>query len=315
MTYTNCKLYKLQSKKGLNYLLGLTDKAYYRQVFLCANYNVYITKEKKPRLIEAPANDIKKIQSRIKNLLSDIDIPYYVFSGVKGKSYVDNAKLHQGNKYVFKVDISGFFPCIRRDKVYVFFKNELKTSSDVAEILTNLTTIDLSLCEIGDATSVEKFILEKGITTRNHLVSGAPTSQLLSYFANKEMFDELRKMAEKASMEMTVYVDDVVFSSDKPIKYDFREKVIKVIKKNGYQISTSKVKLYTKDYSKLITGVVIDKNGNLTIRNAMRENILNEIADLKNNPLRTTERLTGLLIAARQAVPGAYEGLYNCYKD
>ena len=73
--------------------------------------------------------------------------------------------------------------------------------------------------------------------------------------------------------------------------------------------------LYTKDYPKLITGVVIDKNGNLVVRNAMRENILDEIIALKENPLRTTDRLKGLLIAARQAVPGAYEGIYNHVKE
>lgn len=315
MTYTKCKLYNLKSKKGLKYLLGLTDKTYYRQVFLCAKYNVYITNEKKPRLIEAPSDDIKVIQRRLKNILSKIEVPYYVFSGIKGKSYVDNARLHEGDKYIFKMDISGFFPSIHRGKVYSFFRNELKTSPDVAEILTNLTTIDLTLCKITNPEMVETFLKEKQIATKSHLISGAPTSQILSYFANKKMFDELRACAEMCNMEMTVYVDDVVFSSDKPIPYNFREKVLKIIKRNGYRVSSVKTKLYTKGYPKLITGVVINKDGNIVVRNAMRRNIRDEICAVKINPLHTTDRLKGLLIAARQADPKSYEGIYNSYKS
>ena len=48
-------------------------------------------------------------------------------------------------KYLFKIDISKFFPNIGRNKVYNFYLKKLNTSPDVANILTNLSTINLDL--------------------------------------------------------------------------------------------------------------------------------------------------------------------------
>ncbi len=95
--------------------------------------------------IQPPKDDLKIVQKRIKRMLGKIDIPDNVFSGVKGKSYADNALMHVGDKRrnLFKIDLTAFFPSISRDVVYTFFRDDLHCSPDVAEILTNLTTIDI----------------------------------------------------------------------------------------------------------------------------------------------------------------------------
>lgn len=76
--------------------------------------------------------------------------------------------------------------------MYNFFKVDLKTPSDIANILTNFVTIDLTLCDIQESEPIEQFLLSKGIKTTNHLISGSPASQILSYLANHNMFDELQ---------------------------------------------------------------------------------------------------------------------------
>ena len=60
---------------------------------------IKIVTEPKERLIEAPEDIIKKIQTKIKNYLSKCDLPPYVFSGIKGKSYFCNAWIHRECKF------------------------------------------------------------------------------------------------------------------------------------------------------------------------------------------------------------------------
>ena len=276
-------LYKQTSKKYLLSLLHINNKSFLQQGYISKHISPYIQTNPKPRLIEVPSKELKTIQRSIKNELNKITVPENIFSGVKGKSYIENAKLHDGNKYVFKIDLSSFFPCITRNTVYNFFIESLKTSPDVACILTNLLTVDLSQCNIEDAESVEKFIISKKIKTPNHLISGSPASQLLSYLVNHKMFDTLQEFCIKNDITMSVYVDDITFSSQHVISHKQKEVIYKTISKNLYRLSRNKVKYYTKKYPKLVTGAVISSNGNLKIRNSLSLNIIKEWQHFKQN--------------------------------
>ena len=244
-------------------------------------------------------------------------MPENIFSGVKGKSYIENAKLHSGNKYVFKVDLSSFFPCITRNTVYNFFIEALKTSPDIACILTNLLTVDLSQCNIEDAESVENFLLSKKIKTPNHLISGSPASQILSYLVNYKMFDTLQEFCNKNELIMSVYVDDITFSSQHVISHNQKEVIYKIISKNLYRLSRNKIKYYTKRYSKLVTGAVISSNGNLKIRNSLSLNIIKEWKHFKQNQQDTQSkaRLQGLIIAAHQSEPAKFQSIYKIVRE
>ena len=83
--------------------------------------------------------------------------------------------------------------------------------------------------------------------------------------------------------------------------------------KYGYKISEKKMKYYTKAYPKLITGVIIGKDGNPTLRNSMRLNILHEFKQLQFNPEdeQCRKRLRGLLTAARQINKNAFPTIYK----
>lgn len=309
MEYTNCRLYHLTSKKSFCLVLKIPNKNYFLQDFLASKYNVYI--DHSGRLIEAPEEDIKILQTRIKVLLSYIHVPDNIFSGVKKKSYYDNAAIHEGKPYIYKIDFTAFFPSISRDVVFRFFKEELQTSSDVASILTNLTTIDLTLCNIKKPENVEQFFLKKNLKTSNHLISGSPSSQILSYLVNHAMFNELQTLCDKYQVVMTVYVDDITFSSKHRIPYWFRNSVSQIIKKKHFMLSKKKVKMYSKNYPKLITGVVIGPKGAIITRNASRNKIRIEIANIKGNPEQSKKRLQGLISALRQTSPGRYPNAYH----
>ena len=127
------------------------------------------------------------------------------------------------------------------------------------------------------------------------------------------MFDEMQKIADDNNITMTVYVDDVTFSSENRISKDFRDKIIAIIRKYNYQISKKKVKRYTKLYPKLVTGVIIDATGKIVLKNSMRQKIIIAYNELKNDPDNADirMRLKGLLIAARQANKDAFPTIYR----
>ena len=68
--------------------------------------------------------------------------------------------MHIGNgrRNLFKIDLTAFFPSIDRDTVYHFFAKDLNCAPDIAQILTNLTTIDLDKAKISDRNDVYLFL-------------------------------------------------------------------------------------------------------------------------------------------------------------
>ena len=223
--------------------------------------------------------------------------------------------MHTGKnrRNLFKIDLTAFFPSINRETVYRFFSEDLCCSPDIAEILTNFTTIDLDKSQANCLDEIYSFLNSKGVTCKNHLISGAPTSQIMSYLVNHQMFDEMQKVADNNAAVMTVYVDDVTFSSENHISRNFKNKIISIVRKYGYRISKSKVKKYTKLYPKLVTGVVIDSDGKPVIKNSMREKIIKENARLREHPddIESRQRLRGLLTAVRQVNKYAFPTIYR----
>lgn len=315
MKYTDCPLYGLKSKKLLKRLLHINNKQMMKQPHIASLVSPYIDKSGKPRLIEPPHDELKIIQKQIKNCLGRIAVPDNVFSGIKGRSYADNARLHVGNnrRNLYKIDLTAFFPSITRDTVYRFFTKDLLCSPDVAQLLTDLTTIDLEKSSAKNIDEIYEFLKGKNVSSYNHLISGAPTSQILSYLVNHRMFDEMQKFADDNGITMTVYVDDVTFSSENRISKDFRDKIVAIIRKYNYQISRNKVKRYTKLYPKLITGVIIDATGKTVLKNSMRQKVIITYNELKNDPENADirMRLKGLLIAARQVNKESFPSIYK----
>ena len=314
LSYSNSKLYRLESKRLLKYIFKINSNHWFRQSYVLSKIEPYIDiSSGKKRLIEAPDGELKQIQKRLKILLSTLPVPEYVFSGVKGRSYVDNARFHIGQKFLFKIDMKAFFPNTAREKVYNFFRNKLLVAPDIAKLLTNWTTIDLDRFDAIEIQEVNDFIAGKGIKVRNHLISGSPSSSILSYFISEDMFNRLNEVALENKMTMTIYVDDVIFSSETRISYKVRIKILNIIKEHGYQVLKEKVKYYHKFSAKKVTGVIINSNGDFSVPNILQYKIIKNFRLLKN---RNSEEgimksLKGQLVAARQIKKNAFPSIYK----
>jgi hypothetical protein len=71
------------------------------------------------RTIHAPVKGLKAIQRTLAFILQCMFEPHYAATGFAlGKSILDNARIHEGNKYVFNIDLKDFFPSIDQARVW-----------------------------------------------------------------------------------------------------------------------------------------------------------------------------------------------------
>lgn len=287
----NSFLYRIGNKTKLAKYLGITRK---ELLNLCNDDLYKIRKEPKhngtgTRTIEAPAKKLKFVQRKLNKELQKIETPAYLFSGIKGKSFIDNALVHVQNKYILCVDIHSFYPSTDSKKVLQFYKHSLEIPNDIANILMGLTTFS------------------------GHLPTGAPTSIILAYFAYAKTFENIYKKAQKLDINMSVYVDDVTFSSQKPIPISFYNFVAKQMKKQGLILKKNKTNWYKPNEFKIITGYGISANneGKVPIKNIIKINAIMNKRNIKELSYKELISLKGTLIAAQRIEPGFYNTLFK----
>jgi retron-type reverse transcriptase len=199
---------------------------------LCAdeNYRVFM---QETREIQCPKYELNKVHTRLASLLCRIQMPDYLHSGVKKRSYVSNAMTHLGNVPVLTMDISKFFPSVTKSSIFNAFTGHFKIDRDVAGLLSELCTVD------------------------SHLPTGSRISLPLAYWCSKKMYEKLERYCQNKNIRMTVYVDDITFSGEAVNKL-VEKHVASIIREAGYKVNEKKTRLYSSDKPKLITGVIIN---------------------------------------------------------
>lgn len=285
-------LYKLRNRGKLAEMLGLPLNYFrcnYKQDII---YNEFIKDTgKKKRKIQSPGKNLKKIQKKILKYLSKINVPDWLISGKKGKSYIDNAIYHKKYNYVVTMDISDFYPSCQRNYIYKMFKEKFIMENDIAGIMTDLTAVG------------------------NCLPTGAPTSQLIAFWTQQDIFEEIQMLAENDNMKFTLYVDDMTFSSNKKISSKILLEVNSLLKRSNLKLKGRKTKEYNKNDFKTITGVVIDVNGSLKIPNHLRKEIIDAYIKFKKlegiERMRVARTILGKISSARQIEPNVFKEIYR----
>lgn len=227
-------IYKLCSKRKLATILQIEyDSLLHANDFI--NYTVSEIEKTSGgfRTIYDPCRELKQVQRRIKNLLSRISIPNWVFSGCKGVCHVDNGKYHEHSVFFIQSDLHAFYDSCSRESVYRLFKDRFKCSSDVSALLSDLTTLTL----------------EDGSTV---IPTGSPCAQLVAFFAYQDMFNELHNLARNHGCKFSLYVDDLTFSSKMPFSNPavFKKKLLQIVKRYGHSLSLSKTAYRSADERK-----------------------------------------------------------------
>lgn len=230
-------LYKLSSPKKLAEQLSIElSKLEALAAAKEKNFRVFSVGQSggKSRVIEHPKPLTQSIHKRIGKLLSRIECPTYLHSAVKGRSYITNGRAHLGSGPMVKVDVRSFFPSVEKYTVYSFFLNEMKCAGDVAGLLANILTID------------------------GHLSTGSSVSPILSFFAQKPLFDELHRMANSRDLLMTLYVDDMCFSGAQA-NGRFLFEIRRVIARHG--LKSHKAHYFPARSAKEVTGTIVTSGG------------------------------------------------------
>jgi RNA-directed DNA polymerase len=235
-------LYKMGSKARLTKLLGVDMNTLAALTLNNKTYKVYDLPEKvdpfsgkrrKKRTVQEPKPPLRRVQDRLQYLLNAIEVPSYAHAAVKGRSYRTNADVHKGDgMHLATFDIQRFFPSVQRIFVYDFFRSTLLCAPDVARLLTDL-------CTYGGV-----------------LATGSPLSPLLSFFANRSMFEDLSRYAIENDLKFTCYIDDLTFSGRK-LPGGLEGKIRSVLKRYRHKLSEKKTCFYLPHAPKHVTGCIL----------------------------------------------------------
>ncbi|MXW93299.1 MAG: RNA-directed DNA polymerase [Rhodospirillaceae bacterium] len=233
----NSPLFKITSIHRLSEVLQLRVGRLRRLEYLTGQFKEGTTERNgKQRKTETPIRTMCRVHNRVQKLLSRIQMPNYLHSGKRKRSYLSNAVAHSGLIQSFQVDIAKFYPSCTWHHVYLCFIRQFQCSSDIAGIMATI------------------------LTYRGHIPTGSPTSSLLAFLSHKEMFDALYELAQSHNLTMTVYQDDISFSGSS-ISESFRSEVRCIIKRCNLVPKRSKQRYCHGGRSPNITGVVLTSRG------------------------------------------------------
>lgn len=294
MNFNNCKLYALSNKKVLADILGVDKKRLKNVVEEFIPYKLppeLSTINGKQRDLYNPDDEHKRALRKLMRLLMQVEIPSYVYGGIKEKSHIQNASIHKKGKYLMLIDIQNFFPSTSDSYVYDFFKNKFGMAKDLAKILTDFVTIP---CENSEG---------------RYLPQGYPTSPILSYLSYLDMYEELLYLAVANGMKFSCYYDDLTFSSDTFIPKSLKRKCSQIIEKYNFKIHHTKSKLMMKKGVE-VTGIFLDDLGEMKVPKKLLQKLQNsyeKVKEMGGNPSAYTKidfvdelnRLQGLIAAAK----------------
>lgn len=238
--FTSNKSYtKIISSRDLNYLAQSKDK----------RYSEFFIKKKSgfERNINAPDEYLKRVQQLL-NILLQIVFQDKVHNCTNGflfdRNIVRNALPHVDKRYVLNMDIKDFFPSVnfRRIKKVLEFEpfNLVDTREFIGFIITNISVYN-------------------GI-----LPQGAPTSPIISNIVTQKLDRRISKYCDSLKVKYTRYADDLSFSSNKSIlTFEFQNKIISIIKEEGFTVNADKTRLNTNRQRQEVTGIIVNKKLNI----------------------------------------------------
>ncbi len=165
--------------------------------------------------------------------------PSSVFWYIKGKSIVDNARVHLNSKIIINLDIKDFFESITtkciKDCLICYGVNK-----DIAMLLANFMTID------------------DGLITGS---SFAPSISNLIFLPIDKEIESFCNMHNK-KIRYSRYADDLTFSCIDKLEHQEVHEIISNIKdtlqKYNFIINDKKTKVYTKRYAQYVTWLTVN---------------------------------------------------------
>ena len=224
------------------------------------------------RRIIVPNDQLKAVQRWINRQILQVIEPLECVTGfVRGKSIVNNAKIHENKKYILNFDIENFFESITRERVERLFY-QLGYKQELALFLAEICTTTLNEEYIrrkfeGDAAYFESLMHRR----MPFLVQGAPTSPAISNLICYGMDMKLMKYAERHGINYSRYADDITFSSDDIESLPKVGFIKKLMAEEHFILNEEKTKLLKEGMRQEETGLLI--NGKVRVPRLYKKDI------------------------------------------
>lgn len=146
--------------------------------------------------------------------------------------------------------------------------------------------------------------MAKLLTVDGHLPTGSPVSPIISYFAHKQMFDQIAELAENMDLSFTVYVDDMCLSGEKAVRSTLFE-VRGIIARHG--LKSHKCRYFPPGMPRVVTGNALTAKGvRLPNRRHLKiKEAFDDLATMPDGPARdkAVNSLRSRLYEAAQLEP------------
>lgn len=253
-------------QQHLSYLLCMEHRNLRQLVKSASSYYKYFAIKKRRgglRRIMSPYSELRDVQTWIKeNILDKIELPNCVKAFVKGRNIMENAKMHEGRKYILKVDITNFFESIGVRQVYVAFR-KMGYDRSVAAWLANLCTAkieDYKYEQLEDQEEIQKLFNDLYHKSEPFLVQGAPTSPGLANIICNRMDKRMMGLANKHGFTYSRYADDMTFSADKKDRLPKVSMIRKIVEIEGFHLNEEKIELLHEGNRQIVTGLLVDNH-------------------------------------------------------
>lgn len=248
----------LSSTSDVATLLEVTPKKLAYYAYRNRAYKTFEIKKRRggTRVISAPANNLKIIQTKINHVLRLVyrtKGPVHGFA--IGKSIVTNAASHTKRHYVLNVDLKDFFGSINFGRVRgMLMARPYNLGNGAATILAQLCTFN-------------------GV-----LPQGAPSSPIITNMICGRLDSELKTLAATYHCRYTRYADDITLSAslrsfpaalahidtqDAAPRLVVGEELIRVIRSNGFEVNAEKVRRLLPSQRQEVTGLVTNRFPNV----------------------------------------------------
>ncbi len=208
------------------------------------HYRTYTIPKKdgKRRKISEPAEFLKALQRVLLDKAIAQLVPHRAATGFRsGYSIVDNARPHEGQRVVVKVDIESFFPSTRYGAI-------LGAVSDLwgGSLSPLARHFVAELCSQGGALPI-----------------GAPTSPALGNYILMQADRALSTVCDRLGVVYTRFADDLTLSSQDEGAPSLLPFVSKVLKSHGYRLAHQKTGIFRRGRRQTVTGLVVNEKATL----------------------------------------------------
>lgn len=165
-----------------------------------------------------PLDDIQK--RILKTFLKRVTYPEYLKGSIQGRDYLADASAHADAVTIIQEDVTDFFPSTSREIVLGIWKGVFHFPDTVADVLTDLTTLD--------------GCIPQGARTSSYLAN-------LTFWRKEPSIVAMLKLQE---IRYTRYVDDIVVSASRKLESSVKSEIIAqvyaLLKSHGFKPSRGK---------------------------------------------------------------------------